>query len=526
MRNDKWHIHINWMFLLFLAGATYVKLYIKVAAIIIYLGYCVYKKFSFHKIAGVHWFYLLMPVAGIGGALLHDSFINPDYLPAAVFGISHWVAGGTIAYLLYITVRNISSQAVHSTIKAFFAINALISLGELGKMIIDSGHLIPYWYWGANLYYGGATGDHIYGITGSISVTNAMLCALGSLYFIFRKELKWVLLCIIISILCTSNVTLLLLSGVLLLLVLLYKDKKIKTYAAYALLTSAVLYPVLTYENIEYFGTVYTDDIKTKEYTEDELKTIQKIQGREWKEEKEYEVSAKIFMAKNTSYFKVRLTDSFATTAKSDLQYLGYKGTLRTDDINDYYLPEDIQTMFKRWYGIKHSEAPLSTFHKPVKLYSFMQTADYLLEDINNAVSGAGIGNFSSKQAIKTTGLGLQGSYPVSKLYVSKSFLQYHMYTLLYILGLPVAEHSIINMPNSMYNNIAGEYGVAGIIIFIIFYFGFFWGKRRMLKAGWYIALLSFAFFTFDYWFEMISLTVIFELLMFTEIYKWHGANE
>lgn len=515
----------DWMFLLFLAGATNVKLYVKLAVVILYVLYCIYKGYSFKKPESIHWFYMLMPFAGFAGAMLHNSFANPDYSPAFLFGSFYWFLGGAISYLLYLTVVNTNKENVHATLKMFFAVNAIISTGELVVMMINSGHIMPYWYWGPDMYYGGATGDHIFGITASISVTNAMITALGALYFVIKKEIKWALLCAVISMLCTSNLTLIFLLAILFLVILLYKDTKVKIYAAYIFILSSVMYPVLTYDNIEYLGTVYTEDIKYKEYTETELATIQKITSLEWKDEKEFEVTASTFKQPNNNYYKTRLNDTFATSYSSTLKYIQLYNVLKTDKVNNVFAEEDIKKLILQWYGIRHENMALSTFHNPIKLYTNLQTADYLLSDTKNLIAGAGIGNFSSKQAIKTTGLGLQGKYPIKNLYASESFLEYHMYSLLYVLGLPVSEHSIINMPNSVYNQIAGEYGLLGIMLFIVLYLGYIWKRKKILGASIFIVLLTLAFLGFEYWFEMISLTVIFELLLFIKIYDKETVN-
>lgn len=511
----------DWPLLLFLVGTTNVKLYIKLVAIIIYLGYYLYKKWEFRRPASIHWFYWVMPLCGLAGAILHHSFDHKNYLPAYAFGAFIWVLAGIVSYMVYQSVTRLSREKVQSTIKMYFLANAIVSAGELAIMMVESGHIMPYWHWGENMYYGGATGDHIFGITASISITNAMITALGALYFLLSKELKWALLCVITSMLCTSNVTLIFLLTILFLIILFYKDKQVKTYATYIFILASVTYPVLTYDNIEYVGEVYTEDIKYKELTPEQLITLKKITSREWKVFKQEGLTAESFKQKEINYYKVKLDDSFATTFRTDLQYAKYLNRLKEDKTNSTkYPPDVVKELMEGWYGVKFEEMPVSTFHKPIKLYTFLQTGDYLLSSPVNLITGAGTGNFSSKQAIKTTGLELQGKYPAQKLYANRSFMEYHLYSLLYVLGLQASEHSVINMPNSIYNQIAGEYGLAGIILFLILYLGYFWRRRQLVNGGVYIILTSLLFFGFEYWFEMISLTVVFELLLLTVMHK------
>lgn len=517
MSAKKWYTNINWMFLLFLAGATYVKLYIKVAAIIAYAAYCIYQQYEFKKVKRIHAFYILMPVIGLVAAFSQQAFQNDNYFFAFSFSSIYWVVAGAISYLLYIAVINQKSIVIHNTFKGFIALNAIVSLGELGKMIIDSGELMPYWHWGPNMYYGGATGDHILGLTNNISVTNAMICALAGLYFIFHKELKWALLCVVISILCTSNLTLIFLLVILALVILIIKDTTIRKYAVYSFVLSSALYPILTYDNIEYFGTVYEEDIKYKAYTEVELEKIQKISSREWTEDEK--TPKKPFKRKNNNYYKLLLKDSFAMAYISDLQYINYYKEIQPDKNSGIVPLGNIHNLMKDCYGIEHGEMPLSTYHYPIKIYTHLQVLDYLRRN-NNFLLGAGPANFSSKTAIKATGLGFQGSYKRNKIYASVPFLEYHLYSLLYVLGLPASEHSILNMPNSSYNHLAGEYGFAGVLAFLFLYLGYCFVYRKQLGKGVYLVLMMLMCFDFEYWFEMISLTVIFELLLFTYIHK------
>lgn len=174
----------------------------------------------------------------------------------------------------------------------------------------------------------------------------------------------------------------------------------------------------------------------------------------------------------------------------------------------------------QEWYGMKNEETAISKFAKPIKLYTYLQTGFFLMSSPLNFFFGAGIGNFSSKLALKTTGLNLQGTYPVKYIYLNESFIRYHLYSTLYVFSLPVSEHSVINFPNSIYNQVTGEYGIIGLILFGFCYVGYFIKRRKKMEAGKYILLISLMFFSFEYWFEMLSFTVIFEFLMFADIFK------
>lgn len=516
-KNNK--TRIDWMFLLFLAGATYVKLYVKFIVLAVYLLHLWNKNYSFKRMLKPQAFYLLMPLAGLTGALIQQSFDDSHYLPVYLLGTFNWLLASGISYCLYLTVVHTSSDVVVKTLKAFFLANIIVSLGELGRMIIDSGMLVPYWDWGENMYYGGATGDHILGITGNISVTNAMISALGAIFFTFRKDIKWAVLCIVTSLLCTSNLTLIFVLLLLLTIVILYRDVHVKKYAMYIFILCAILYPVLTYDNVTYVEKVYVVGLQTEKLTEEQLKEIEARKQQMWVAYKTPEKPDETIQPQVVSKYRMPVRDSVAFSFKQDLVYSRMSHPVEPDKETGIIAAAEIKKILLSWYGKQPELMPLANYKSPVKLYTFQQTYDFLTSEPRNAIAGAGTGNFSSKLAIKTLGFGIQGNYPLRYLHVDKNYMEYHLYSLFYVLSLPPSEHSIINMPGSVYNQVAGEYGLMGILLFVFLYLGFIWQQRKALKHGMFIALLVLGFMGFEYWFEMISLTVIFELLIYIEIY-------
>ena len=78
----------------------------------------------------------------------------------------------------------------------------------------------------------------------------------------------------------------------------------------------------------------------------------------------------------------------------------------------------------------------------------------------------------------------------------------------------------MLNFPNSVLNQLIGEYGLIGFLLFIIFYLYYFLKRYKELSYG-LMLLPIFLFFLFtDYWFEAFNIVVIFEIMMFVDIYK------
>jgi O-antigen ligase len=133
---------------------------------------------------------------------------------------------------------------------------------------------------------------------------------------------------------------------------------------------------------------------------------------------------------------------------------------------------------------------------------------------------GTGMGNFSSRLALRTTALGVEGAYPVSQQYIHPFFRDNYLFLYLYYHTRDEGQHSVINKPDSVYGQLLAEYGLAGMACFFIFYLAFFGGILRRRAARSYalplLLIMTGAFFT-EYWFEQLSVVVLFELLMLLE---------
>ena len=155
---------------------------------------------------------------------------------------------------------------------------------------------------------------------------------------------------------------------------------------------------------------------------------------------------------------------------------------------------------------------------KPGKLISFFQTCNYLTSSIKNFIFGSGTGNFSSKLAFRASGANIQGTYPTKYQYISPEFKENHFKTFLFYFNGPASLHSVTNYPFSVYNQLPGEYGMLGIILFAIFYLGYFLKRYKLLTYGRYMIPMLLAFFITEYWLELYSLVIVFELFMLLNI--------
>ena len=131
---------------------------------------------------------------------------------------------------------------------------------------------------------------------------------------------------------------------------------------------------------------------------------------------------------------------------------------------------------------------------------------------------GAGMGNFSSKLAFRASGLGFSGGYPAKYIYIYHDFLVNHLDLYLNFFSRRAGYHSLTNSPFSVYDQVASEYGLLGLLALVLFYFGFFASRYQQLSYGIPLLLLMAAVFFVDYWFEQLSIIPFFELMLFLNI--------
>lgn len=518
MHRGQNHIReIDWGFLVFLLGSCHVKIYVKGLALIFFMVYLIYRKARFPLPPSYIWFYGMLILIGTLSSALGGSFSDPGYPFGWAFGTLVFLLAGSISYLIYVAATLGEPQKLMATIKAFFGLNALYSLFIFLGLILDSGHIMPYWYWDPQEMYGSSTGDYLMGVFHSNSVTNAMVNLLGLVFFAYHRQFRWAVLCLVICLMCTSNLTILFLLVALAWGIVTASKRDVRRQLIYLLLLTMLCYPLLSPSNLKYIKTTIEQGRDQEKLADgrgltpaDEAE-VPKPQPRvlEWEDQyRQYLRQAQI-----PATYRMPLHSPFHKVI-SDLRYDYVLGTPWDPPQTNRLLKESYtQGHIQEFYGMTMEESPISYFYQPIKLYSFRQTGEHMRSGWKTAFLGSGMGNFSSKLALKMTGLQMQGDYPFDRLYVHEDFLRYHFYTLLYVFSLPVSQHSTINMPNSVYNQLGGEYGLVGMGLLVLAYFGFFFRRAPWRSAGMVMLVLLVAFFGFEYWLEMISLTLIFELI-------------
>jgi hypothetical protein len=120
--------------------------------------------------------------------------------------------------------------------------------------------------------------------------------------------------------------------------------------------------------------------------------------------------------------------------------------------------------------------------------------------------------------AFKATALHFAGGFPQRLAYIHPDFSANHLSLYTYFFSKRANAHSIINTPNSVYDQLLSEYGFIGLAGFFILYISFFAKHYRKLTYGLPLLFLLSGFFLIDYWFEQLSIVVLFELLLFLNL--------
>jgi hypothetical protein len=518
-RASVWLRQVDWVFIAFVLGLVYVSLPVKAVAVGAYGIYMLLRRRLRFVWPGPLIFYAGMIPLGALSAWAAGLFDQAHYWFGWVYAAVQWAIAAGGFYLLYCTITRQSSAVARRSLKVFFALNALISLAYLIGTAREAGVLMPYWYKDPLVRYGVSTGDQILGVFANNSVHNAAACLLGCLYFTSRAEALWACVCAVVLVICTSNLLLLLLFVALLLVALRMRSKAIRRLALLLIPGSLALYLFLSPQNAEYVvskvartfsersggshrGTVRRDNAR-KRSAMDAMRTgDQRIRGNG----KATNRSAALH---ENELAKMRRVVRDIQRNKNEL--VAYDALSRNTRLN----PEPLARLMRRWYGFPRSYTPdAGQLGMSGKFHSHKQTLQYLSSSPRKAFLGAGPGAFSSKLMLKMTGLGMQGRYPAERAWVSPDALYNHLYILLVVYYQPISEHSMVHQVASAYNHVGGEYGLIGIALAAIFYVGYFWKMHRRSFPGLLLLGVMMLLMGLEYWFEMMTLTVVFEWLM------------
>ena len=457
--------------------------------------------------------------------IITAGFTNINYSIAFITGICFWLVGILAMHQVKLSVEQNTPAVIHQTIFVFFVINAVVSLAVYLIIVYKTGTINPYLYQGEYQKYFIGTGDYIKGISFDTSTTNAVLNAFGVIYFLTHKNGLMVALCMVILLLTGSNITNLLLCAAFLFIFIFQSDKDQKSLILICLLILVIFQAKISPQNNNYVVNSFENAFSKPDNTTASnilLPIRQRLDSTLTTEERKEKVAI-LYL---DSLYHLRIEKQKQIIPHTAL--LMEKPVLPAPNINTppYQHKSIVTPVEEKMLQFIHThsaELPMSSdndYHPkfPGKIIAWGQTFDYLTQHPSKMIMGSGIGNFSSKLAFRTTGMKIYGSYSERYKYMNEAFVSNNLDLYLYYFSKEDGLHSLANSPNSVYNQLLCEYGLTGLLGFIIFYLGFFFRQIKKLTYGIPLLLLLSGIFFVDYWFEQLSIVVFFELLLFLNI--------
>lgn len=518
---------VDWKLLLFLLLFLDVKLAVKIGAIVLIYVLRFDFKFGFSfKNSRLPLFYLLIMLIPFVSLVLNKGYSNPDYLLVFVSGLGFWLFCILAIHQVKLAVENKDPEVIGRTILVFFVINAIVSFGNYAAIVWETHAINPYRYQGEYQKYFIGTGDNIRGVTFDISTTNAVLNAVGVIYFLIRKNSSMTLVCMVVLLFTGSNFLNIALFFTLALLFIFNSTRNQKSLIMVCAMLLVVFMTQISPQNDKYALNTIRFAFHPPAVPVKASKAKVVCGGIPDVEEKREQI------AKN-------YLDSISKTkiAKSIPIKPGLAALPRTDNGRIFIDTPKIHTaayqaiidttptqhVLLGFIEAHQAQLPLSSEEifkpgKPGKITSFLQTASFLEHNPGKLLAGAGIGNFSSKLAFRATSFGFAGGYPAKHAYINSAFLSNHLDVYLNFFSRRSSLHSLTNSPNSVYDQLLSEYGLTGLAVFAIFYAWFFARHAKTFTYGLPLLLLLLMIFFTDYWFEQLSVVVFFELLFFLNI--------
>jgi hypothetical protein len=458
--------------------------------------------------------------------IIYAGYLNLNYSIGLALGLALWFACLFSSHLVKLFVEKNTQQVLHNTIVAFFVLNALVSFFQYAAIIIETGVVNAYRYQGDHQKYFISTGDFIKGISFDTSTTNAILNCFGVIYFLFRKNIALVFLCMITLLMTASNVSNILLVLLLIGIFIFNSNRDQKSVIVGCIVMLVIFMGKVSPQNNDYLVGAL------EKFTGRDDKKISVVAGRPDTfriagAEEERRALAKHYIDSIAKLAHDQKANITVEKKIRPVETLSVKPTLPKANIHSegYQFKDDTNTARKELLDLTKTDGHQYPGKRPGKLIALDQTLNFFSVHPARIITGYGTGKFSSKLAFKTTGLQFAGGYPKRFVFVDPEFRENHLELFSYFFSQHAQRHSVMNSPNSVYDQLLSEYGLLGLAVFFIFYLGFFVKKFKALTYGRYLLIVMMGFFFLDYWFEQLSVVAIFEMLFFLNLKQQHGGE-
>ncbi len=472
--NDHFKLNITVLIILGIVAQHSFLLKFSGLLLVCFVNYDSLRSFNFRKIP---LFYLLLPSLEIIKFLfVNDSYSIP-HLSQFLVGFSYWVASLILCWLLYDAVEK--GSYISRTINVFAVLNFLFCIAQLIKICLIE-HVINPYNTGHRHPYGISSGDLINGLFQGVHLTNAFVSLFLIVFYIHKVKPVYVFICLIPLLLTGSNYATIILFLAMGILFVINRNIYQKGLIASCVVITVLFYWLVTPLNAEY-------------------------------------------MLEKALHISTTLPNSKKEDSGERLLGNGMKEII----VADTTMPYDVSGASGKKVIVKSTDVAFNFVKQPGKMMSYHQTKDFLLSSVPHFLFGAGMGGFSSKLAFNSSGV-MEGSSLNKYLpkYESSWFSSNHKGIYAYLKTQHVMFHSESNRPFSVYNQLLGEYGVIGIVLFVCFYLWYFLKRIRKTSYALPIFVALLCMLNIDYFIESISILLFFELLMFMDIKEKSGGHE
>ena len=523
---------LDWKILVFLVLVLNVKLVVKIVALL-FFTIIERKEINFKNIFRQRYLFFYFGMIGIGliNLLLQYKAIHLPYLLVSAMGIFFWLLAAAAAYHAFHLVQKTDWVKLNNSVTLFFLVHIGLIFFHLLMIMWETGSINPYTYKGLNQKYYLSTGDSIPGITFDSPVTTATICAFGVLFFLYRKRYLFSLLCMTGLLIIVSNLTNIFLAGSFVVAFIFRSDKVQKSMMMVFVMMMVVFISKTSPQNNEYvvsfiyklIGKAYYLP-PVKSWSNAELKqandSLLTMEQRRKKVGLIYidSINGIRYLSKTVTSEKNKISDSTpvnASLATTNRIFNEYRPSASVKEKENRY-----GIFLKEQYTQKQRDSlhALYDWEKPGKGIAYKEVVHFIRTHPGKIALGAGIGNFSSRAAFKATALDIAGTYPEKYRYIHPDFMNDHLYLYLYYHSQWQIKHTAANTPDSVYNQLLGEYGIVGLLFFLLFFIGYYFRRIPILSYGLPMLCLLLSSFFVEYWFEQLSVVILFELLLFMDI--------
>jgi hypothetical protein len=364
-----------------------------------------------------------------------------------------------------------------------------------------------------------------------------MICAFGLIYFLYRQRFALSVASMAALMIMASNFTNIILIGVFLFSFIFYSNRLQKSFIVIYMLILVVFLAKVSPQNNEHIGRIFYQAIN-KPYDLPPVKVIpidelKKMPDSLLNEEERKKKFAQVYIdSMNSLRPLMGIAEKEKPVDRSSLPDTATKPADKTFyEFRESKAVREKINEYNEFLGSIYEEKEVDSLKKlynwksPGKWIAAKQLADFFQNHRQKIIFGNGIGNFSSRIAFKATMLDIAGRYPARFKYIASDFLFNHLYLYLYYHAQDQSKHEASNTPDSVYFQLAGEYGIVGLALLLLYFVFFVRYSRRMGYGLPLVFLLAGSFFA-EYWFEQFSIVILFELLSFLDMKDLHQEGQ